>query len=331
VHRGVPRRIRVEGVTTDGNRRQGVSVVSAEDVTFRGCRFRNTRGTPPEGGVDLEPDDPRWPNRNIVFIGCDFEGNTAGIYATGGNEGVLISACTFRDDNGVIIGDRTRDLRMVGCHISVVGSVAETAAVRAAAVDHGSIQGVDLIANHFQGGHVAVDFPVDGPRQIRIRENRIVVAAPGQRAVRLLAGGAEFKGNNIVVEGAGGIDADGGEWTHHFHGSHLGDNRYVNSTSPRRSIGGLERGQIVLTSDEVYEGGYRRSDPARGATGIRRSVESRSQGGRFVSPGRLPRGRVVTVGVSAPGADRAALMVFAYGAGEGGADPAAVRHLPVHH
>jgi len=39
--------------------RQGLSIVSARHVTVEGCSFRNTRGTSPESGVEVEPTDAK--------------------------------------------------------------------------------------------------------------------------------------------------------------------------------------------------------------------------------------------------------------------------------
>jgi hypothetical protein len=44
------------GVIADNNRRQGLSIVEANGVLVTDSVFRNTRGTRPSAGIDLEPD-----------------------------------------------------------------------------------------------------------------------------------------------------------------------------------------------------------------------------------------------------------------------------------
>ena len=44
------------GVIADNNRRQGLSIVEADGVLVTNSVFRNTHGTRPSAGIDLEPD-----------------------------------------------------------------------------------------------------------------------------------------------------------------------------------------------------------------------------------------------------------------------------------
>ncbi|WP_158606412.1 right-handed parallel beta-helix repeat-containing protein [Paenibacillus ginsengarvi] len=59
----------------DNNRRQGLSVISADGLLVENCRFTNTKGTAPEAGVDLEPNGQSQPLRRIRFKNCLAEGN----------------------------------------------------------------------------------------------------------------------------------------------------------------------------------------------------------------------------------------------------------------
>ncbi|MEY4905815.1 MAG: hypothetical protein RLZZ292_3630 [Bacteroidota bacterium] len=60
---------------SDNNRRQGMSVVSAQNLTVENCTFKNTIGTAPEAGLDLEPDNPQHRIVNILFKNCTFNNN----------------------------------------------------------------------------------------------------------------------------------------------------------------------------------------------------------------------------------------------------------------
>lgn len=70
----------IEDVVSENNKRQGMSIISAENVWVRNSVFKNTKGTLPEAGLDLEPDDPFDRMVNINFENCRFVNNNhAGI------------------------------------------------------------------------------------------------------------------------------------------------------------------------------------------------------------------------------------------------------------
>lgn len=50
--------ITIVGVDSDNNNRQGMSVINVDGLTVRDSSFRNTFGTPPQAGIDVEPDKP---------------------------------------------------------------------------------------------------------------------------------------------------------------------------------------------------------------------------------------------------------------------------------
>ena len=67
-------RITLRRVTCDNGHRQGISVISAEDLLIEDCDFVNTVGGAPEAGIDFEPNYPedrlvRCVVRNTRFIG----------------------------------------------------------------------------------------------------------------------------------------------------------------------------------------------------------------------------------------------------------------------
>lgn len=74
------RQISLSGVTTDNNRRNGLSVVAADGVAVDGCLFVNTNGTDPQAGIDIETN--HWktgdmmPCENITISHTTCSGNT---------------------------------------------------------------------------------------------------------------------------------------------------------------------------------------------------------------------------------------------------------------
>lgn len=62
------------GVVADHNRRQGMSITSGKRVVVRDSVFRNTAGTLPEDGLDIEPNSGDLVE-DVLITGCRFEGN----------------------------------------------------------------------------------------------------------------------------------------------------------------------------------------------------------------------------------------------------------------
>ncbi len=57
------------------NHRQGISVISAQNLLIENCVFSGTDGTAPEAGIDLEPDSPDERLVNCVIRNCVMENN----------------------------------------------------------------------------------------------------------------------------------------------------------------------------------------------------------------------------------------------------------------
>lgn len=58
------------------NHRQGISVISAENLLVENCTLSGTDGTAPEAGIDLEPDSPDERLMNCVVRNCVMEDNS---------------------------------------------------------------------------------------------------------------------------------------------------------------------------------------------------------------------------------------------------------------
>jgi len=67
--------VTIRNVVCDDNYRQGISVISARNLLIENCVFKNTSGTGPAAGVDLEPDDAGYYLENITVRNCTFENN----------------------------------------------------------------------------------------------------------------------------------------------------------------------------------------------------------------------------------------------------------------
>lgn len=75
-------------VVSDNNRRQALSVTSVDGLTVRDSIFKNTNGTSPESGVDLEPNMGEIV-QNVTFDNCVFEGSVAYGFIASGQSGIV--------------------------------------------------------------------------------------------------------------------------------------------------------------------------------------------------------------------------------------------------
>jgi polygalacturonase len=93
------RRVTVRRCTASGNRRTGLAIVHASDVTVEASTFETTRGQSPESGLNVEP-NPGESNRNIRVSGSTFAKNGGvGAYVHGSVADVAIQDSVF-EDNG---------------------------------------------------------------------------------------------------------------------------------------------------------------------------------------------------------------------------------------
>jgi polygalacturonase len=82
--------ITVRGIWSGNNRRQAISIIEADGLLIDSCTLYNTNGTPPQDGIDIEPDVHATPRtaQNITITHCDIYGNKGNgieINARGGN------------------------------------------------------------------------------------------------------------------------------------------------------------------------------------------------------------------------------------------------------
>ena len=65
----------LENLVCRDHHRQGISVISAVGLKVSRCVFADTRGTPPQCGLDIEPNGGSDKLEDIVFEDCEFRGN----------------------------------------------------------------------------------------------------------------------------------------------------------------------------------------------------------------------------------------------------------------
>jgi len=67
--------VRVKDVLIKNAYRNGISITSGDGVTVDNAVILNTGGTAPQAGIDLEPDIPQHPIRNVTIKNSIFSGN----------------------------------------------------------------------------------------------------------------------------------------------------------------------------------------------------------------------------------------------------------------
>lgn len=77
-HEGYNSDILVENVNFDENYRQEISIISAQNLTIRNCQFTNTKGTPPQDGIDFEPNHAGQRLVNCVVENSGIANNAGG-------------------------------------------------------------------------------------------------------------------------------------------------------------------------------------------------------------------------------------------------------------
>ena len=70
------RQVTIRRVDCNANHRQGISVISVEDLLIEECQLRNTDGTAPAAGIDFEPNHPEDSLIRCVVRRCTAENNS---------------------------------------------------------------------------------------------------------------------------------------------------------------------------------------------------------------------------------------------------------------
>lgn len=96
-----PTDITLENCISNDNVRQGLSITGGIGVAVLGGAYKNTTGTNPGLGIDVEPDSSSDTCRDIRIIGVNIEGNTGGgiTFTTACDDGeYVVDGCTLRNN-----------------------------------------------------------------------------------------------------------------------------------------------------------------------------------------------------------------------------------------
>ena len=103
--------VHIKDVVCDKNYRQGISVITAQDLLIEDCTLSNTAGTPPQCGIDFEPNRADQRLVNCVMRNCLSQGNAGAGYTV--SIGALDEPVSMRFENCRSLGDVHAGARLV--------------------------------------------------------------------------------------------------------------------------------------------------------------------------------------------------------------------------
>jgi len=157
----------IRDVICDRNYRQGISVISAENLLIERCLLKGTAGTPPAAGIDFEPN-----KADERLVNC------------------VMRDCTIEDNQGYALHiyaphlDRTSQplsIRVENCVTR--GTNARSASIVVSSGPKGAVSGlIELIDCRFEDvGTTAITIDATTPRGVRLRMANCTLADPADQ------------------------------------------------------------------------------------------------------------------------------------------------------
>ena len=157
----------IREVVCERNYRQGISVISAENLLIERCVLRGTAGTPPAAGIDFEPNAASERLVHCVMRGCTIEDN----------QGYAVHVYAPNLDRS----SQPLSIRIEDCVTR--GTNARSASIVVSGGPKGSVTGlIELIRCRFEdAGTTAITIASAAPRGVRVRMEDCVLADPAER------------------------------------------------------------------------------------------------------------------------------------------------------
>ena len=155
-------------VVAEHNRRQGLSIIRGNRILVTNSVFRDTNGTPPSAGIDLESDKPHQRISNVRIENSKFVNNAGG--------GVMISGKKAEVSNVEILNnyfEGPRPILVENAPRVRSTSICENRYVRKEKVD---TQGFNAYSDHVEVVSLQIDCKQG--RDLRFEKNRQTVKKP---------------------------------------------------------------------------------------------------------------------------------------------------------
>lgn len=194
-HEGYNDNVLVEKMNFDNNYRQGISIISAQNFTVRDCWFTNTKGTPPEDGIDFEPNHAGQRLINCLVDKSTFINNAGGgvgLYTVKMDKttrpiSITVNNCQFQGNQYGVGGTASRnpgnsvtgEMTFNNCHF-----------------DHDTILLQDTMASsvHFVVNNCTLDFR---NLQSSSKSQVPILLRTDPRSENVILGGVTF--NNVTI------------------------------------------------------------------------------------------------------------------------------------
>jgi hypothetical protein len=195
--KGLCKNVLVENMNFDANYRQGISVISAENLTIRNCKLNNTDGTNPKAGIDFEPNNHGQRLVNCVLEDCELKGNAGGgvdIYAvnldgTSPPISISVNRCSISGNSVGLAATATR---------STTNPVKGTVTFTDCKFDHNQITIRDSLANTVQYLFKNCTLDFSGNKDSADWKNVPIVLTTDDRVENPSIGGVTFE-NTVVI------------------------------------------------------------------------------------------------------------------------------------
>ncbi|NLF73997.1 MAG: hypothetical protein GX575_33750 [Candidatus Anammoximicrobium sp.] len=183
----------IRDVVCDRNYRQGISVISAENLLIDRCTLKDTAGTPPAAGIDFEPNSPKERLTNCVMRDCVIENNQGyALHVYAPNLDGETHPTSLRVENCVTRGANARS-------VSVVVSGGPKGATPGL---------IELVNCRFEDiGTTAITVCSTSPRGTRLRMVNCTLADPAEQSKA--AASILLQTRPDTVEPLGGIELAG--------------------------------------------------------------------------------------------------------------------------
>lgn len=219
----------IDGVKIRSCRRNGISIVSARNGDIRNFDIAKVVDVGPAGGIDLEPDNPAFPNRNIRISAGRIREVAVGIYVTVANQGISISGMDIEADNsGVLVSDNSVDVRIQNNpNIKSLVGGQEGGAIRTVVAKADTIRNLQIRNNTLSGGGgFVVDIVGPGYPGLVVSGNRLSATNSGTQGIARIGAG-QFTDNVCVIGPRAGKKS---EFFIHLQAVTYGRNSYRNDS-----------------------------------------------------------------------------------------------------
>jgi len=180
----------IRDVVCDRNYRQGISVITAENLLIENCVLKNTKGTPPAAGIDFEPNRP-----SERLVNC------------------VMRKCTIEDNHGYAIHIYARPLDGTSTPMSIRiedcvtrGTNARSASVVTSCGEAGPVQGlVEFVNCRFEDvGQTGINIGSKPPRGAKVRLVNCTLADPADKPIP--SASILFSTRQGDLENVGGVE-----------------------------------------------------------------------------------------------------------------------------